>query len=52
MTLGGLLGSLLGDGATRRLGRTGVLRASEILFAVGAVLVGLANGVAPVIIGR
>lgn len=52
LTLGGLLGSLLGDAATRRLGRTGVLRCSEVLFAVGTALVGVSNSIAPIIIGR
>jgi predicted MFS family arabinose efflux permease len=52
LTLGGLLGSLLGDLATRWLGRTGVLRLAEILFAAGTAMVGVANGLSPLIIGR
>lgn len=51
-TLGGLLGSLAGDEATRRLGRVGVLRTSEVVFAIGTACVGLANNIAPVIVGR
>ena len=37
---------------TRRYGRVGVLRISEMIFAIGTAFVGLANGIVPLIIGR
>jgi predicted MFS family arabinose efflux permease len=52
LTLGGLLGTLAGDWGTRRFGRVGLLRVSEVLFAVGTALVGSANRLAPLIMGR
>jgi predicted MFS family arabinose efflux permease len=52
LTLGGLLGTLAGDWGTRRFGRVGLLRVSEVLFAVGTALVGLTNRLAPLIMGR
>lgn len=51
-TLGGLIGSLAGDAATRQLGRVGVLRLSGLLFAVGTAFVGLANSIIPLVGGR
>ena len=38
--------------ATRNFGRVGVLRISELVFAIGTAFVGLANGIIPLIIGR
>jgi predicted MFS family arabinose efflux permease len=52
LTLGGLLGTLMGDLGTRRLGRIGLLRVSELVFAIGTAFVGLANGLVPLVIGR
>ena len=51
-TLGGLVGSLSADRATRYLGRTGVLRVAEVGLVGGAILVGVANSMAVMIIGR
>jgi SP family facilitated glucose transporter-like MFS transporter 3 len=52
LTLGGLLGTLMSDLGTRRLGRIGLLRVSELFFAIGTAFVGLANGLVPLVIGR
>lgn len=52
LTLGGLLGTLIGDYGTRRLGRIRLLRVSEVIFAIGAATVGLSNAIAPLVIGR
>lgn len=52
LTLGGLLGTLISDLGTRRLGRIGLLRVSEVIFAVGTAFVGLTNGLVPLVIGR
>lgn len=52
LTIGGLLGSISGDTLTRVLGRTGVFRTSEMIFIAGAILIGLSNNLAMLIIGR
>jgi hypothetical protein len=52
LTLGGLLGTLFGDSGTRHLGRVGLLRVSEVIFAVGTAFVGLTNGLIPLVTGR
>lgn len=52
LTLGGLIGTLVSDWGTRRLGRIGMLRMSEVVFAIGTAFVGLANGLIPLVIGR
>jgi predicted MFS family arabinose efflux permease len=52
LTIGGLMGTLMGDWGTRRFGRIGLLRISEAIFAIGTAFVGLANGLAPLVIGR
>jgi predicted MFS family arabinose efflux permease len=51
-TIGGLFGSLCGQAATHRFGRIGVLRIAEIGFMIGAVMVGVANAIYVMIIGR
>jgi hypothetical protein len=42
----------MSDLGTRRLGRIGLLRVSELFFAIGTAFVGLANGLVPLVIGR
>lgn len=51
-TLGGLVGSLAADSVTRRLGRLGTFRASICCVIVGSTLVGTANTIAQMLIGR
>jgi predicted MFS family arabinose efflux permease len=52
LTLGGLFGTLMGDVGTRRLGRVGLLRVTETIFAIGAAIVGLSNNLALLVAGR
>jgi predicted MFS family arabinose efflux permease len=52
LTLGGLFGTLMGDVGTRRLGRVGLLRVTEIIFAIGAAIVGLSNNLVLLVAGR
>ena len=52
LTIGGLLGALGADRLTNAFGRVGALRVAELSFILGAILVGTANGLAMMIVGR
>lgn len=51
-TIGGLVGSLSSDMVTRRYGRVGTLRIAELCFIAGSAMVGLANTMWIMVIGR
>lgn len=51
-TVGGLLGSLVANVVMDRAGRKGAVQASSALFVLGAAVMGAANSLWPLIIGR
>lgn len=51
-TIGGLLGSLGANLVMDRWGRKGAVRASAVMTGLGAALMGVSAGLAPLIIGR